>query len=306
MVITLTGLNSFGLQTELHTIIDTFVRDHGDMGLERLDGEEATAEQMRAAAESLPFLTARKLVVLREPSKQKKFTEGIDAFLAAISDATDVILVEPKLDKRLSYYKVLKKKTDFREFSELDVNGLARWVSDYAKQQGASIRSSDARFLVDRVGLRQQLLVGELDKLMLHSPEITRETIELLTEATPQSTIFELLEAAFAGNHRHMLRLYAEQRTLKVEPQQIIAMLAWQLHIVALVKTAEGRTPEVIAKEAKLNPYVVKKSVAIAHRLTLPQLKSFIHDLTQLDIRLKRQAIDADEALQYFLLGLSQ
>jgi DNA polymerase-3 subunit delta len=166
------------------------------------------------------------------------------------------------------------------------------------------LSASDARFLAERVGANQQSLVHELEKLLLYEPNITRASIELLTEATPQSTVFQLLEAAFAGNKKRALELYAEQRVQKVEPQQIIAMLAWQLHIVALAKTAGQRTPDTAAKEAKVSPFVFKKSAAIARRLSLTELKKLIADLLKIDWRLKRESIDADEAVQNYLLAL--
>ena len=82
-------------------------------------------------------------------------------------------------------------------------------------------------------------------------------------------------------------------------------MLAWQLHILALIKTAGNRSPESIASEAKVSPYTVKKSVGIARRLTLPQLKRLIAALLDIDRRSKTESLDADEALQNYLLQLS-
>lgn len=305
MITTLTGANDFARKAELQQLVRDFVAEHGEFALERLDGEEASATQMRAAVESLPFLTPRKLVVLREPSKQKLFTENIGDILKAVAETTDVILVEPKLDKRLSYYKTLKKDTDFREFAELDANGLARWATEYAAKQGGSLNAADARSLIDRVGANQQMLQTELDKLTAYQPAITKQSIELLTERLPQSTIFELLDAAFSGNRQKTMGLYGEQRALKVEPQAIIAMLAWQLHILAVVKTAGTRPVDEIAKAAKLNPYVVRKSQGLTRNLQLARLKAMVRDLLELDVRLKRSSIDANEALQLYLLQLS-
>jgi DNA polymerase-3 subunit delta len=276
------------------------------MALERLDGEEADYERIRESIESLPFLTARKLVVLREPSKQKNFAEKIDELLGAVAETTEIVIVEPKLDKRLSYYKTLKKRTEFREFGELDNNDLIKWAVGYAKDQEATLNSNDARFLIERVGDNQQLLKNELDKLLLFNPKISRETIEVMTELVPQSTIFELLDAAFVGDKRRALKIYNEQRMLKVEPQQIISMLAWQLHVMALIKTAGERTPDQIARETKLNPFVIRKSLNIARRLTLIDLKKQVNNLLTIDTRLKNESIDADEALQFFLLTLSE
>jgi len=306
MIVTLTGGNDFLLRHELGRLVQKFLAEYGDLGLERLNGDEAEYDAIREALQSLPFFAARKMIVLRDASTNKQFVENAETLLDELPETTDVILYEPKLDKRTAYYKFLKKSTDFREFAALDENGLARWLTQTAKEKQGSLSTSDARYLVERVGASQQMLANELDKLLLYAPDITRETIELLTEANPQSTIFELLEAAFAGNVKRALDLYAEQRAQKVEPQQIIAMLAWQLHIVALAKTAGQRSPDVAAKEAKVSPFVFKKSVLIARKLTLVQLKKLVAGLLDIDRRSKRESLDVDEAVQNYLLQIAK
>ncbi|MGF7229169.1 MAG: DNA polymerase III subunit delta [Candidatus Saccharibacteria bacterium] len=305
MMTTVTGPNDFARSQALHAKVHAFVAEHGEFALEQLDGEEATAEQMRAALASLPFLTPNKLVVLREPSRQKAFIENIADILKAVTDTTDVIIVEPKLDKRLSYYKTLKKDTDFQDFPELDGNGLARWAVDYAQQQGGKLSQSDARSLIDRIGSNQQMAQNELDKLLAYQPQITTQTIELLTDRLPQSTVFELLDAAFAGKLERTVMLYREQRALKVEAQAILAMLGWQLHILVVVKAGAPRSVDDIAKAAKLNPFVVRKSQGLVRNLPLERLKTLVADLLELDTRLKSVSIDADEAMQLYLLKLA-
>lgn len=306
MIVTLTGENSFGLRRELRQIVNGFVAEHGDLALERIDGGDAEFTKIAEALTGLPFLAARKLVVLRAPSANKAFVEQAEELLTDLPETADVIIVEPKLDKRLSYYKFLKKSTDFREFPELDQSGLAKWLVDTAKASDFKLTAADARYLVERVGANQRQLANELEKLGLYDKNITRASIDLLTTATPQSTIFQLLEAAFAGNAKLALKLYAEQRALKVEPPQIVAMLAWQLHVLALIKTADKRSASQIAGEAHLSPFVVQKSQNIARKLTLPELKRLITDLLAIDTRSKRENLDTDEALQNYLLNLAQ
>lgn len=304
MIVTLTGDNAFALGQDLQTRIDAFVETHGDLALERLDGEDITPDRTREALTSMPFLSDKKLVVLRTPGANKQIGEQAEQLFGDVPETTDVIIIEPKLDKRLSYYKFLKKHTDFREFPALDAQGLARWLIDAAKERGGSLSPGDARYLVERAGTDQQFLNNELDKLLLYNPAVTRQTIELLTDATPQSTIFQLLEAAFAGNSRQALQLYSEQRTQNAEPAQIIAMLAWQLHVLAIIKTAGERSADSIAKESKLNPFVVRKSQAIARSLSLARLKALVGELVDIDMRIKRTNTDPDEALQHYLLTL--
>lgn len=306
MITTLTGQNSFMLQQELRRIVDAFVAEHTDMGLERIDGEEAEYDRIRESLESLPFLASKKMVVLRSGSGNKQFVEHSERLFKDLPETTDLVIVEPKLDKRIVYYRLLKKVTEFKEFNELDGQQLTRWLVAQAKEQGGGLSSSDANLLVNRIGLNQQLLASELAKLLLYNLKITKDTIMLLTDQTPQSTIFDLLDASLNGKTKRALELYEEQRQQKVEPVQIIALLAWQLHVMALVKTAGSRGPNEIASAAKLNPFVVRKSSAIAGKLSLAELKKLVKDVRILDMRLKSESIDPDDAMRQLIISLGE
>lgn len=304
MITVLTGENSFLLQQHLRQLVRDFIAEHGDMALEQLDGEEAEFDRMREALQSLPFLATKKLVVLRNPSGNKQFVEAAEGLVTELPDSTDLVIVEPKLDKRTAYFKLLKSQKDFYHYDELDANGLSRWLIDYAKQHGGTLNQPDARYLIERVGTNQRLLSNEVQKLIQYDPKVSQESITLLVDKTPQSTIFELLDSALAGNHKRTLGLYQEQRQMKVEPQQILALLGWQLHILAILKTAGERDIQLIAKDAKINPYVARKSQSIARRMSMADLKRLIHDTFRLDIRLKSESIDADDAIQNLLISI--
>lgn len=305
MITVLSGDNGFALEAKLHELVAAFISAHGDIAVERLDGASMSVERIRESLQSAPFLATRKLVMLRQPSLNKQFVEAAEKVLSDTAETTDVIVVEPKVDKRSSYYKWLKKSTDFQEFPELDELGLVRWLVATAKEQGGELSQNEARRLVQRIGLDQQLLANELNKLLIYNPHITQSTIELLTEATPQSKVFDLLDAAFSGNAQRAIELYQDQRSQRVDPSQIIAMIAWQLRILAIVKAANGRKSAEIVRDARISPYTVDKSEAIASRISLTRLKQLINDLLQIDVRSKRERIDLDEALQNYLLSLA-
>lgn len=291
---------------EQQRIISGFVAEHTDMGLERLDAEETTYERIVEAVQSLPFLVDRKLVVIRGGSLNTDFTEKFEQFLGAVTESTDVLIVESKLDKRTAYYKALKKHTEFHEFAVLDANGLAQFAAEYVKEQGGQLSLVDARFLVERTGMNQMSLAHELDKLLAYDMTITRDSIVLLTDEAPQSKIFDLLDAAFGGSVSRMQRLYADQRAQSIEPQQIIAMLVWQLYVLAVIKAAGQRSVPDIASAAKLNPYVVEKTARLARSLSLSKLRQMITDLRVLDMRSKSSNIMLDDALQHYLLILTK
>lgn len=295
--------------------VAAFEREHGDMAVERLEGEDASYERIAESVGSIPFLCDRKLVVLRGASLNKDFTEKFEEFLSSITDSTDVLLVEGKLDKRTSFYKLLQKKTDFTDYKELDANGLARWAIEYAKGQGGSISLADVNYLIQRIGdashvqkrtgADQLVLKNEIDKLLLYLPTITRTSIDLMSDENPASKIFDLIDAAFSGNVARMRSLYADQRAQGAEPQLIIAMLVWQLYIFAVVKAGQGKSASEIARSAKLSPFVVEKAQAAMRRVSLSALRAMISRLRELDIRSKTEGIIVDEALQHYLLMLA-
>lgn len=307
MIRTLTGNNEFLLHQELTKIIASFAKKHGDLSIERIDGEEASYDAMRSSLESTGLFSTDKLVVFHAPSANKQFNEHAPTILATVSDGIDVVLVEPKLDKRSSYAKWLQKNTEFLEFKELNEQELVRWLSSAAKKKDTDLSVADARYLVDRIGPHQLLLSSELDKLSIAAKNkpITKQLIDELVEPLPQSTTFELLDAAFAKNSAKTLRLYQEQRLLKVEPQQLLAMLGWQLHILAVIKTAGSKSQQEIAKEAHIHPFVVQKNSYLAARIEWQALKSLIKRVLELDIAMKTTNIDADDTLMALLLEIS-
>lgn len=306
MIITFTGTNDFVRRSELRAYIDEFVKTHGDFGLERVEAGSIELGRLLESVASVPFLAEKRMMVLTGISENKQIAEHLDKLLEAVADTTELVIVEPKFDKRSSLYKTLKKESDFREFNALDDRSLGGWVVSEATARGGRVSAADAQYLLNRVGLDQLTVSSELDKLITYDPTVTRETIDLLTEPTPQSTVFNLLDAAFLGDHKRTMAIYQEQRSQQVEPQAIMGMLVWQLYVLAVVKAGDmaHKLPEEIAKASKLNPFVVRKTHAIARKLSYKQVKALVARTLELDIRLKSEPVNADDAVQHYLLTI--
>lgn len=306
VITTLTGENDYMITKFVRQQQVHYLDKYGQFGVEKIDCEEVETERILEALQSLPFLAPEKLVILRKPGQNKKFVDMFTDILETIPQSVTVIIIETKPDKRSTYYKTLKSKTELKEFPVLDNNMLAKWLVSEAKDRGGEISLSDAIFLLNRVGNNQMLLSNDLDKLITYSPKINRDNINKLTIESPQTTIFDLIEASLQGRTKKALEIYEQQRQQKVEPQQIVAMLAWQLHIMATVKSAGQKSSSQIASDAKINPYVVGKSQKLVGEMTYSEIKQHIHDLFELDYQLKTSAIDADLALQGYIMGLQK
>lgn len=304
MIITLTGSNEFALRQRLNSLIKAFVSEYGELALERIDAEEADAQVIIDTLQSLPFLSVKKMVVVRGTGANKAAAEKIEQIIAAAGDDVELIFHEPKIDRRTAFFKVLKTKTKLENFSELDGRALAKWLIEEAENQGGHLSHSDANYLIERLGSDQFLLFNELTKLVIYDPKITRKNIELLTEPTYQSKIFDLLDAAFSGDKEKALKLYEDQRAQKVEPPAIAAMLAWQLQLLTIVKYGDGRTAEQIAKDLNMSSYPISKASRLAAKLNQAKLKELINEAFDIDLKSKTGSIDLDEALKTYIVTI--
>lgn len=304
MITAITGSNSYLMRRRLDQLTGDFVKQYGDFALERIDAEDADPETVLEAIQSLPFLASRKMVVLRGLGSNKTASGQIEQFIDAADDACDVIFYEPLPDKRTGYFKVLKSKTQLEEYEELDPRSLAGWLVEEAKRQGGQLSPADAGYLVERAGTNQELLANELEKLLISNPVISRKDIDELTVKTPQSKVFDLLDAAFAGDKERALELYADQRAQKVEPQAIMAMIAWQLKLLALAKAGGGKSSQQIAKDAGLSPYPVMKAQNLARKIDDGRMRDMVAEALKIDEMSKTKTIDLDEALKTYLVTL--
>lgn len=304
MIIVLTGNNHFGLKKRLNELTAAFEKQHGPLALERIDGEEADLPAVIEAVSSLPFLTDSKMVVVHSLGANKPAAEHIEQIIDAVDEATELIFYEPSIDKRTSYFKALKKRTSLEEHNDLAPHELVKWLVGEAQSQGADLSTSDANYLVERVGANQALLSNELSKLLTYEPKISRENIDALTQPTPQSRIFDLLEAAFKGQKSRALELYAQQRAQKVEPQAILAMIAWQLQLMAYAKYSSGRSMAEIAKDTGVSTYPITKAQGLIDRLSESKFKEMVEDALSIDRLGKTTAIDLDEALKTYIVSL--
>lgn len=304
MVLVITGENDYERTAELTRLTDDFRAKNDDLAIEKIEAGDIEFGRLLESVSSLPFLSSRRMIVIYDPSANGDLTERAEELLDAVADTTDLIIVEPKFDKRSSLYKILKERADFKEFNSIDEKSLPSWLVGEAKKLGGNISQADANYLVQRIGANQLTAFHELEKLIIYDPDVSRAAIDMLTEKLPQSTVFNLLDAAFSGDKKKALAIYEDQRSQMVEPQTILGMMAWQVHVLAVVKFNEKSGADGIAKQAKLNPFVVRKTLIVAKRLTAKQVKSLVSRVLKLDVRLKSENIDADEAVRQLIISL--
>lgn len=296
MITSLIGSNGFALLQNKKQKVDNFIKNHGDLSVERFESD-SDKEVVRSALLNLPFLVEKKLIIFDEPSKSKELIENLIEWLVILDEKTDVLIIEPNPDKRTAWYKFLQKHTDLIPCNELDDSSTRKWILEIVKEMGGTIEGRAASVLIDYSGLNQQQLYNDIIKLINYNANITNETVDLLVEPLPQDTIFSLLEALAHGNSNKTLNLYDSLRQSGVDANEILAMLGWQLHTLLLVKSSLTTKGE----DSGLHPYVIQKNLGLVNRLRYKDIEELISLVISAELSIKKEGLTAPRVVGVLL-----
>lgn len=298
MITVLTGKNLYEIQKEASKLIDDFIDKHGD-SIERFDGSEIdNSDALIDAVRSVSFLEPRKMVVVRDFAQSKALLERVELLIESTADTTDLVLIDPKLDKRTAEFKMLKKSTQLKEFKELEPYLLEKWAVAEAEILGSTLKNNDAKYLVELIGPNQQMLKSEIDKLAISSKTITRDLINQLIEATPQSKVFALLDYLFNGEANKAWSIYLDQRAQGEEPHKILSMIVWQLQQLVTAMYVPNNSKETLIADG-MSPYSAKKSLDMVKKIDKATLKFLVNELSELELQSKTSA-DIESALALY------
>lgn len=304
MIRLLCGENTFAIDAEVAKLKQQFLSEHDAFGLERLDGEDFDKQKFGEALLQLPFLVSKKLVLIRHVYASKESVAYIEQTLDSIPSEVDVLLVDPKADKRTRLYKTLLSSGSVNEHRALKTAGLVRWASAYAQEFGAELSDVNAEKLIRRVGEDQALLASEIQKL---SPLMTIDatSIELLTEQGLQQSVFDLLEYIFTGNSSKALQLFDDLHRAGTDVNEVMGLVAWQLHVLLLVKYAKASKDSEIMAETGLSPYVVSKASRVVRTMSTYTLNKVLQTVLETDFAIKTGKAEANGALKVLILELA-
>lgn len=303
MITAFIGDNGPAREQAAKDYIGSFIGVHGSSAIDRFSGDAIEKADLKDTIASIPFLSNKRMVIVRDLSANKNLSENFEEVAGSVADSTELIIIENHIDSRSKYLGELKKQAEVKEFAHLEGEDLVRWIIEQAAALNGKISHADALFLVERIGTNHQLIINELAKLILYEPTITQESIKLMTTYTPQSSVFAMLDSAFNNQTEKALKLYQEQRALGSEPQAILGMIAWQLHVLAVVKAAVDKSPQQIANESKLNPFVIRKNLNIAKNINSGKLVKMIDNAINADIMIKSTTTNPDNVLQTLIIS---
>jgi DNA polymerase-3 subunit delta len=294
-----------------------------EMNTSRLDGRSLSIDALTNAVSAMPFLAARRLVIVTNPLTKLNSSTLREKFLSLlerIPPTTALVLVEYRLlteerDRRFGKTHWLEgwaqragDRALMRTFSPPRGESMIRWILERAKTLGGQFTPEAAEWLASQVGDEPRLLDQEILKILTYvdfKRPVEPDDVEHLTPFSRQGDIFAMVDALANRRVRDaqtmLHRLLEEQEVLS-----IFGMVVRQFRLLLLAREVldKGGREADIVREIKISPFVAGKLVPQAHRFTQKTLEKIYRRLLEMDEAAKTSQTEADLSLDMLLVSL--
>ena len=299
-------------------------------GMQQRMGDSTTAEmnttrfenrmemgELKRAATAVPFLAARRLVILDSvlgSYRSKNDQAEILKFLETSPESTAVVIIERSEIKErhwlLNWTTAHPEKAYVKNYGMLKGSALVKWIQDYAKKEGGEILPQAAQHLVALIGDDNRTASMEVEKLLAYvnyARPIDVDDVEQLTAPVQQGNIFAMVDALGAKNGRQALTMMHELMTER-DAMGIFAMIIRQFRLLLQCKEMVNQNLPIarIAKELGVRDFVVSKLTAQARNFDQRTLEKIYQDLTAIDQDMKTGQVELDIALDMFVVSATE
>lgn len=167
-----------------------------DFNSETFDGENADADSIVSACNTLPFASERRLVVVRNVDRMTK--DGTDALVRYAenpAETTILALVARKIARNARLYKLVEKLGGLLERAAPKGHEYPRAVQDLFARHGRTVTLAGAELLVNAVGKDLRRLSVEVDKAVAFTGSrtaLTADDIEQVVSTAATTQVWEL------------------------------------------------------------------------------------------------------------------
>jgi len=280
--------------------------DSSGMNSSVLDGDY-DIEKIRSNVMSLPFLTDKRLVIIKNILGAK----GVDGkkiieILDNKPESTIILFIEEgEPDKRTALFKRLMKEKP-KELDLLQGGELLKWIKAETEKNGGNIETKEANMLAGYYGGDLWQLKNEIQKLVNYDKKITEENIEKLSVANVNVKIFDLTDAITAKNREKAYKILSELLDSGENEMYILSMIQWQVRNLALVYDLKNSNERDIASKAKMNPYIVKKTLSATRKIeSLDTIKAYYSLIIEAENDIKTGLCEPDVSIEILVNKLT-
>lgn len=282
-----------------------------DFNFEKFYGKETRATDILSSAETTPFLSPRRLLLVKEadllPSAD---LDALADYATQPNPATCLVLTAKKIDtKRKSFWEAWKTHGEIVQFWKLFENEVPKWIQQRAKEYDLSIPLEVALYLYERVGNDLRQLDQELKKVrgfLGPGREVSQEVLENLSQHTRQYSVFDLVDSLSQKKLDQALKRLDVLLREGEEPLKILALIARQVRLLWQVKLAktEGKSLSWMEKEWGIPEKHLKNLQEQEKNFSLECLKKAFTRLSETDMALKSNLHTPQIVLESLILDL--
>ena len=198
------------LQETIDESIRVFNVSTFTIGSDNGSGIKTTAATAIDAANQMPMISPRRLVIIRDFDKIKEDEqELVLSYLKRPSPTTTVVFQSVAPDKRRKLTTALVKSCVVITFELLDRGAAMRWAEKRLKESGCSIERGALQSLIDLAGTGLTRLSNELDKLSSYADggSIEIDAVHQLVPRSSEHNNWELWDAINSQNRKLALKL---------------------------------------------------------------------------------------------------
>lgn len=200
----------------MYKIIEMLKEKYIEESLETLnyiviDGKEVDFDSILNACETLPFMSPKKIVIIKDISEivennPKDFSDTMASYIENLGDYLCLIIMDRSnnFKKANKIYKIVKKLDGVVEFPRLKGRDLYAWVEKRFKKFNKEISNANINYFIQQstysdYNSEKTLydLENEITKLVNFTLNnvITKEDIDLVLARTLDTNIFNLLNS---------------------------------------------------------------------------------------------------------------
>ncbi len=197
--------------------------------------------QVLYSANSMSLFAERRILEIRMsgPRPEDK-GKSLMALVESLQEETILLCVMPRVDKavqRTKWFTAMEKRGFFYQVWPVKVNELPAWVNNRFRQAGLSATRDAVRIMVDRIEGNLLAAAQEIERLKLFSEDGKVDAGMVMRGVADSSRydVFELIDAAVAGNARRVVRIVQGLKLEGVEVLYIVAMLCRELRSLSMM-----------------------------------------------------------------------
>lgn len=297
---------------------------NADLNISEFDGQTASVPEIINAVSSYPFLSDRRLVIVKgligwlgrkgAGNAGKQALDQLAEALPNLPDHARLVLAERE---QLSDSNKILKAAQSAPRAFVKVFGvpqdMATWIARRARDEhNAQIDNRAALALAAVIGSDLRRADNELFKLAGYvGPEraITEDDVAALTPYVAEANIFKMVDALAEG--RGQLALELMHRLLADKDQDpfgLFGMITRQFRLLLLTKEhlAAGGGTNSIAAAIGVRPFQAQSLARQSRAFTVEQLEQIYRALLDSDVKMKTGRMEPDLALDLFVAGITQ